>query len=68
MMQKLANVPPKPPASQTVAEAAPHARAAAAVAVAALVLVVAAIAGLLWFRYGAAVFFDIVAAGIAACF
>jgi len=66
-MQPLAQMPPKTHASPQAAHPAPQALAAILI-VSALALVLAAGAGLLWFQYGAAVFFDIVAAGIAACF
>ena len=66
-MQPLAQMPQEPLAPPQAAPPAPHARAAI-VAVVAVVLLLVVGAGLLWFQYGAAVFFDIVAAGIAACF
>lgn len=67
MMQLSAHVPPKPPVSPAAVQAAPR-TGIAVIAVMVSVLALAVVAGLLWFQYGAAVFFDIVAAGIAACF
>ena len=48
----------------------PAGRVAVAVGIAALVAagVVVAAAGVLWLRYGTAVFFQTLAAGLAACF
>ena len=49
-------------------QAAPRWQRAAVIAALTVVVVAFAGAGVLWARYGTAVFFETIAAGIAACF